>query len=844
MDYQELKDTYGDLVDIQISLEEEMLGLGIQRERGQVTRAKQDGTESGTGYGNALVKTAIDPVAEGIKAHIGASRKGGPRPTSILVLSQFDPYVAALIALRVVIDGVSTHRPLSSLAVTIGLRLEHEWRFRKLEEHAPRLAGWVQRRAAKATTYRHRAAILTTTLGRQEIEEAPWSDHYRAATGMALVDIVMQTTGIIQIEDQTISKNRIRKVVVGTPKTLKWAEEMSARREVLFPSWLPTVIPPRDWTGAMEGGYWTNALPQQPLVKRLNRNDPYLHELDDRLPQLETVRTAINAIQRTPWQINTQVLEVMQEAWDRGVAVAGLPDREDNLHVQCPRCNGWVQIGSQHSGRRDKWKHGCFDDDPEVLRTWKKRAAAVHETNISARSRRLHILRSLHTAERFAQFDRIWFPHQLDFRGRLYAIPSLNPQGHDTTKGLLRFGEGKRLGDGVAAGWLAIHGANLWGNDKVSLEDRISWVEDRNDWVQTIADDPLGTIHEWAEADKPWQFLSWCFEWAGFLRDGYDHVSHIPVQMDGSCSGIQHFSAMLRDQVGGAAVNLVPADKPADIYARVAQVVTAKLCSDLSTPAKEGDEERHEILSRLKETEIDRKATKRQVMTLPYGAGAHSCREYTQEWLEEYRPDAFTADERFKVSQILGTYIWDSIGEVVIAARAAMSWLQECAKVVTDQGLPVYWTTAIGFPVQQKYFKTNHREVKTKLGDKMVRVFLADPTDQIDTRRMRNGISPNFVHSNDACHLMLSTELAEYNGITSYSMIHDSFGTHAADAEMLGRCLRTAFVDLYLNHDVLAEFRDQIVSQVPEDQRDQIPPLPRKGTLDITQVMESDFFFA
>ena len=39
--------------------------------------------------------------------------------------------------------------------------------------------------------------------------------------------------------------------------------------------------------------------------------------------------------------------------------------------------------------------------------------------------------------------------------------------------------------------------------------------------------------------------------------------------MDGSCNGLQNFSAMLRDEVGGKAVNLIPSDKPQDVYMEV-----------------------------------------------------------------------------------------------------------------------------------------------------------------------------------------------------------------------------------------------------------------------------------
>lgn len=44
------------------------------------------------------------------------------------------------------------------------------------------------------------------------------------------------------------------------------------------------------------------------------------------------------------------------------------------------------------------------------------------------------------------------------------------------------------------------------------------------------------------------------------------YVSHLPVHMDGSCNGLQHYAALGRDEAGGKAVNLLPSDKPQDVY--------------------------------------------------------------------------------------------------------------------------------------------------------------------------------------------------------------------------------------------------------------------------------------
>ena len=141
----------------------------------------------------------------------------------------------------------------------------------------------------------------------------------------------------------------------------------------------------------------------------------------------------------------------------------------------------------------------------------------------------------------------------------------------------------------------------------------------------------------------------------------------------------------------------------------------------------------------------------------------------------------------------------------------------------------------------QSYPDTRRKSVKTKLGDKMVYLSLReDKNGRMDKAKQANGISPNWVHSNDGCHLRMTVNLAAANGVTHFAMIHDSFGCHAADIPMLSACLREAFLDLYVGNDPLEAFRSQAqkLTQTP------LPNSPTKGGLDLSLVKNSEFFFA
>ena len=85
-----------------------------------------------------------------------------------------------------------------------------------------------------------------------------------------------------------------------------------------------------------------------------------------------------------------------------------------------------------------------------------------------------HSLRSdfnfkLNIARSFSRVDRFYFPHNLDFRGRVYPVPPhLNHIGNDLSRGLLAFADGKKLGESGLK-WLKIHCANLMGKDKAII---------------------------------------------------------------------------------------------------------------------------------------------------------------------------------------------------------------------------------------------------------------------------------------------------------------------------------------------------------------------------------------
>jgi len=106
--------------------------------------------------------------------------------------------------------------------------------------------------------------------------------------------------------------------------------------------------------------------------------------------------------------------------------------------------------------------------------------------------------------------------------------------------------------------------------------------------------------------------------------------------------------------------------------------------------------------------------------------------------------------------------------------------------------------------------------------------------------KQADGIVAHLVHSLDATHMMLTVNRLLSEGLYHFAMVHDSFGVHAGDIDVLNRALREEFVRIY-SEPVLQNF----FKELWEAHRDvDLPALPPPGNLDIRQVLSSPYFFA
>jgi len=406
--------------------------------------------------------------------------------------------------------------------------------------------------------------------------------------------------------------------------------------------------------------------------------------------------------------------------------------------------------------------------------------------------------------------DAIYLPLYMDFRGRIYPRTSwVSYQGNDLQKGLLRWPAGAGTPGEEA---LALHVTALIGHDKKPLPERLKIyraLDPRRDHM--------------ISGDEPIQL------WTAMNLLSQGQGDSIPIQIDGTCNGLQHLSAMFRDHEAAPWVNLAGsshASPPGDLYTEVAGIATL----EVALRAASGEA----WAMRLKSSgaSITRATVKRPVMVLPYGGTMMAIEEGVTEgildqdgihgdlWKKclktqgEVDPEAIAgnylafADRELKEHplfkrdmQRLAKLVYDAIKKVIPKAMEAMDAFKAIAGCVGDRALE--WSNGVmpsplwvvhAYPNSERrtsIFRGFH------LPNSVRGLAMKCGRDDINPKMHRTGIVANFIHSQDAAHLVHTMKHFAAQGGTAFGANHDCLYTRSSQARILGGAVRWAMMKRY-----------------------------------------------
>eukprot|EP00871_Galdieria_phlegrea_P001321 jgi/Galph1/218/GphlegSOOS_G4904.1 len=575
-----------------------------------------------------------------------------------------------------------------------------------------------------------------------------------------------------------------------------------------MPRLRPMVVVPKPWTSPRNGGYLR--IPSD-LMRCEHSHKSQWNAL--KTADLSKVYEGLNALGKTPWQVNTAVLQVAEALWERGGDIAGLVSR---AKVNSPDIDP-----QEYAALSPVERYRIRSQIEQTKKLSAERHALKCQTDIT-----------LQEARQFSKYRSFYLPHNLDFRGRAYPIPStLHHMSSDLHRGLLTFASpGKPLGErGIF--WLKVHIANLAGQDKLSFEDRVSWTENYVDRIIQVAKHPLDpeNLEWWSSHDEPFQLLAACMEFTNACKQGISQMEQyeccLPIQQDGSCNGLQHYAALARDEEGAYQVNLLPCDNPQDVYSAVCDRVRTLVERDIKKGIKEAELAVHCL---------SRKVVKQTVMTSVYGVTLIGARLQIENRLKEGK----LVDEKdvFKVSSYLANRTLESIGNLFEVADRTMEWLADCAQKIAQHKQAVSWITPLGLPIYQPYRSKARLDLKTAM--QIVSMQLYDESLPVEKRKQRTAFPPNYVHSLDSSHMLMTASACWKEGMY-FAAVHDSFWTSAADVDRMNQILRESFVRLHSNN-LLWELFEYFCSRYPQIE---FSPPPQRGNLDIRKVLDAPFFF-
>ncbi|KAK6628399.1 hypothetical protein RUM43_002211 [Polyplax serrata] len=650
------------------------------------------------------------------------------------------------------------------------------------------------------------------------IRESKWPESVKLGVGKFLYDIIFNNAKIM-INDGKKGRNvpvfyclfrRNKSVCLEEvkchPKVTQMFLKCGFDKMVFSASSIPMICPPKPWRSVTQGGYvispvdYTRPL-REAIGKRLDFN---------KIPveQFYPTFDSLNAIQAVPWTVNKDVLDVALELFKNGghekLDVPEYPNM-DPITLNITESMTPIQRSAEYTKKKI------------IMRERQNQYGLWCEA-----------LYRLSLANHFR--DKIfWLPQNFDFRGRVYPVsPHLNHIGGDLFRSLLIFGKGKPLGP-KGFDWLKIHTINLTGSHKrESVADRLAYANTILPEILDSAEKPLTGDKWWTNSEEPWQTLASCFEIKKVIESGdpENYVSKFPIHQDGSCNGLQHYAALGRDTVGAKSVNLTPCMAPQDVYSDVLDVIEKLRKED----AKNGIE-----IAQQLEGFIQRKIVKQTIMTSVYGVTFYGARLQIASKLEDL-PD-FPQRLVWTAAGYLTQKTFQSLEQMFSSAKQIQDWFIQCATIISNQNDYVQWVTPLGLPVLQPYAKKVYKK-----NEKNLKVSYYKP----NAMKQRNAFPPNFVHSLDSTHMMLTAQFCEQAGLT-FASIHDCYWTHPSTVEIMNKICRDQFISLY-SQPILEDLQNFFVKHYVQDKDSEafqvFSKVPEKGEFNITSVSDSIYFFS
>lgn len=679
--------------------------------------------------------------------------------------------------------------------------------------------------------------------------------------------------------------------------------EKGSVRETLHPRWLPMLVPPRPWLSHDSGGYFSVRTSAMRFKDSVEQNS-YLRAASEN-NGLEVIFAGLDVLGNTAWNINKEVFDVVLQVWNSGEAIADLPPSEmtdpeperpppDDIKAKAlylQRLRKWnSQRSANHSQRCDvNYKleiANCFLNErfyfPHNM-DFRGRAYPIppnlnHIGNDLCRG-----LLKFADAKPLGQAGYRWL-----------RIHLANVWGYDKAS----FAEREKFTDD--------HKAQIYDAATNPLGGERWWLQADDPW-QCLAT-CFELYKAWEYPDGPEAFPSQMPVHQDGTCNGLQHYAALGGDLQGAKQvNLRGGDRPADVYTGVAELVIAKLERDAVAGDEIAQKlrgkITRKVVKQTVMTTVYGVTyigAKNQVMRQL----ADRGDTPVEDLWISASYLAKAIMEcigdlfsganMIQDWLTMTARliSKSIPPERVKYAQMKmkkRRNMSDPKGTSEAKQHTATT-----TREAREQMTSVIWTTALGLPIVQPYRRIKKNQIMTAVQS----VYIRDPNQhfEVNTAKQASAFPPNFIHSLDATHMYLTALECHSAGLV-FASVHDSYWTHACDIDTMGDIIRDTFVRLH-SQDILVRLRDEFLHRykgykVPasslhydaksrskraakaaesdEAENDELdtplditslnrsakrdangfyeladllPPIPKKGDFDVSEIKRSLYFFS
>ena len=236
---------------------------------------QKEPTESTTIYGQQLLQEGIKKVNKKIDEFISevfsVNSNTKKYATSAIYIVKCIPVQelekkdtskwsgVSLIALKTVLDSITTGCTQTKASVKIGNSLEDEARLLFFKENDAKTYSRTRHWLKSKNNYRYKKRIYVYAMNKHNLEFGVWPKIQKVHLGMALLRLIESATGLIKLQPKTEGYLNTPIYVEATEETMKWIDNKKLHSEALKPMRMPMLVKPRQWTNPFDGGYLTHS---------------------------------------------------------------------------------------------------------------------------------------------------------------------------------------------------------------------------------------------------------------------------------------------------------------------------------------------------------------------------------------------------------------------------------------------------------------------------------------------------------------------------------------------------------------------------------------------------------